>query len=315
MLRIPGIECVQPLTNPRPMNALPQRRRRLWRRKSKPSDPEAVFLEHLPLIERLAASACRRAGLPPVEAEDFASRVKVKLIDDDYGVLRKHRGDSRMSTFLTTVVHNQFKDFCNHKWGKFRHSAAAKRLGAEAKALERLLVIDRFDLESAIEILKTNHRLETTRRRLREIAGELPHRSSRHFAGEEALAQQASQAPEADAERRVTDGERAAAAARVEEVLNVALETLSAQDLLVLKMLYRDGCTVAAVATALHLEQRPLYSRREKCMARLRAVFEARGLTWQEVRNILGWQGREIQADFGSDDTQGNDEKNGDVSV
>lgn len=295
------------------MNAIPQRRRRRWRRKRQP-DPEAVFLDHLPLIERVAASACRRAGLPPEEAEDFASRVKVKLIDDDYAVLRKHRGDSRMSTFLTTVVHNQFKDYCNHKWGKFRHSAAAKRLGAEAKALERLLVIDRHDLDSAIETLKINYRLETPRRQLREIAAKLPQRSSRHFVGEEALEQQASRAPEADAERRVADGERAAEAARVEEVLNLALETLSAQDLLILKMLYRDGCTVAAIATALRLEPRPLYSRREKCMDRLRAVFEDQGLTWQEVRDILGWQGRAIRADFVSDDTE-NDKKNGNLSV
>ena len=296
------------------MNAILQKRRRLWSRKRQ-SDPEAVFLEHLPLIERVAASACRRTGLPPEEVEDFASRVKVKLIDNDYAVLRKHRGDSKMSTFLTTVVHNQFKDYCNHKWGKFRHSAAAKRIGAEAKALERLLVIDRHDLESAIEILKINYRLETPRRQLREIAAKLPQRSSRHFVGEEALEQQASQAPEADAERRVADDERTAEAARVEEVLNLALETLSPQDLLILKMLYRDGYTVAAVATALRLEQRPLYSRREKCMTKLRAVFEAQGLTWQEVRDILGWQGREIRADFESDDHAGNDEKNGDVSV
>ncbi len=297
------------------MNAAPQRRRPPWRRKRKPADPEAVFLEHLPLVERVAESACRRAGLPPEEAEDFASRVKVKLIDDDYAVLRKHRGDSRMSTFLTTVVHNQFKDYCNHMWGKFRHSAAAKRLGAEAKALERLLVIDRHDLEPAIEILKTNHRSETSRQRLREIAAELPRRSSRHFVGDEALAQQASRAPEADAERRVKDGEREDASARVEEALNLALETLNAQDLLVLKMFYRDGCTVAAIATALRLEQRPLYSRKERCLARLRKSFEARGLTWREVREILGWQGREIRAEFGSENDERNDENDEDVSV
>ncbi len=299
------------------MNAAPQRRRRLWRRERKSADPEAVFLEHLPLIERVASSACRRAGLPPQEAEDFVSQVQIKLIDNDYAVLRKHRGDSRISTYLTTVVHNRFKDFCNHKWGKFRHSAAAKRLGPEARALERLLVIDRRDLESAIEILKINRRAETSRRRLREIAAELPQRSSRHFVGEEALARQASEAPEADAGRRVADGERQAIAARVDEALNLALETLSARDLLILKMFYRDGCTVASIAAALHLEPRPLYSRKEKCLAKLRAAIEAGGLTWQEVRDILGWQGRDIRADFGSGngDDEDRDEKNGDVSV
>ena len=301
-----------------------RRRRRLWRRPQKRADTKAAFIEHLPLIERVAESACRRAGLPPQEAEDFASRVKVKLIDDDYAVLRKHRGDSRLSTYLTTVIHNQFKDYCNHKWGKFRYSAAAERLGADAKALERLLVIDGYELEPAIEILKRNHQVETSRRELREFAARLPRRRARQFVGEEALAQRASEAPEADAERRVADGERAAAAARVEEVLQTALETLSAQDLLVLKMYYRDGYTVASIAAALRLEARPLYTRREKCHAALRAAFESRGLTWDDVRDILGWQGRGIRADFGpgdsgEDDLDGDDrdkdEKNRDGSV
>ncbi len=289
-------------------------RRWPWRRSKPGASLEATFLEHQPLIERVAQSACRRAGLPPEEAEDFTGQVLLKLIDDDYAVLRKHRGDSKLTTYLTTVVHNQFKDYCNHKWGKFRHSAAARHLGAEAKALERLLVIDRHDLEAAIEILKTNYRFETSRRELRQIAAELPRRKPRVFVGEEALAREPSQAPEADAERRIEDGERAATAARVEEALDLALETLSAHDLLILKMFYRDGLTVAAIAGALRLEARPLYRRKEQCLAKLRGSFEAQGLTWQEVRAILGWQGREVRADFGSDDP-GKDEKNGNVSV
>ncbi len=279
-----------------------------------------MFLEHLPLVERVAESAGRRAGLPPQETEDFISEVRLKLIDDDYAVLRKHRGDSLLSTYLTTVVSNRFKDFCNHKWGKFRPSAAAKRLGPMARVLERLLMIDRHDLETAIEILKTNHRATQSRRELRQMAAGFPQRSPRHFVGEEALARQASEAPEADAERLVDDGERSATAARVEATLTAALETLNAQDLLVLKMFYRDACTVATIAAVLHLEPRPLYTRKEKCLAKLRVAFEARGLAWEEVRGILGWQGREVRTDFGAGDNRGGgenstDRNNGHVSV
>ncbi len=311
----------------RSMNAAqPQKRprRRLWRRSESRTDLEAVFLEHLPLIERVATSACRRAGLPPQDAEDFASQVKLKLIDDDYATLRKHRGDSRLTTYLTTVVHNQFKDWCNHKWGKFRPSAAAKRQGPDAKALERLLVLDRLDLETAIEMLKTNHRVATPRDELRRIATELPRRTQRSFVGEEALAERPSAAPEADAERRVADGERSAVAARVESMLNLALESLSAQDLLILKMHFRDGCTVAAIAAALGLEQRPLYSRKDRCLATLKATFEAQDLAWDQVREVLGWQQAEIRADFrqAADENEDADKEdthqaanNGDASV
>ncbi len=300
------------------MNASPatkRSRRRPWRRPKSHAEPEAVFLEHLPLIERVAESACRRAGLQPQEAEDFASRVKVKLIDDGYAVLRKHRGDSRLSTYLTTVVHNLFKDHCNRKWGKFRHSAAARRGGPEARALERLLVLDRHDLETAIEILKTNHKVETSREELRRIAAELPPRRGRYFVGEEALAERPSAAPEADASRRIADAERSAAASRVADVLETALGTVSAQDLLILKMHFSGGCTIASVATALGLEQRPLYSRKDKCLARLKAAFEDRGLAWDEVRQALDWQGPEIRAAFGGEIRADRGANNGDVSV
>ncbi len=272
--------------------------RRWWRRPPPAGVMETVFLEHLDLVERVATYAGRRAGLAPQEVEDFVSSVKVKLIDDDYAVLRKHRGTSSLPTFLTAVVHNLCRDFLNRKLGKFRPSAAAKRLGPTALALERLLVLDRHDLAAAIEILRRHHGVEESTDEIEDLAARLPPRNPRRFVGEEALASRPSAAPESSPERRLEDGERARTASRVEEVLNRALETLSPEDLLILKMCYRDGLTVAAIASALHLEQRPLYSRRERCFKKLRAVFESQGLTWDEVRGILGWVGREILADF-----------------
>ena len=274
---------------------------RSWGRRPPPSGGgmEAVFLEHLDLVERVASSAVRRAGFPPQDVEDFVSIVKVKLIDDDYAVLRRHRGESALPTFLTAVVHNLFRDYLNHKLGKFRPSAAAKRLGPTALALERLLVRDRHDLAAAIEILRRRHAVEESPAELEDLAARLPARSPRRFVGEEALASRPSAAPESSPERRLEEGERERWSARVEEVLNLALAALSPEDLLILKMHFRDGCTVADIAAALRLKQRPLYSRRDRCFRKLRVAFEARGLTWDEVREILGWPGREIRADFG----------------
>ncbi len=277
-----------------------QPRQRWWQPTSGPMDMEAVFLEHLELIEQVAEYAGRRAGFPRQEVEDFVSTVKVKLIDDDYAVLRRHRGESSLATYLTTVVHNLFKDFCDHKFGKFRPSAKAKQLGPTALALERLLVRDQHDLETALGILKNRPEVEASDDELRAVAAQLPVRTRRRFVGEEKLADRASEAPDTAADQRVEDGERSQTAMRVEGALNPALETLSSEDLLILKMYFRDGLSVATIASALGLEQRPLYTRREKCLRTLRAAFDAQGLTWEEVREVLGWQGREIRADFGA---------------
>lgn len=265
-----------------------------WRQARVFHSPETVFLEHLPLIERVAAFAGRRAGFPPQDVEDFLSTVKLKLIADDYAVLRQHRGESSISTFLTTVIHNQLKDFRNHMLGKFRPSAEAKRLGPLALALERLVVRDQLDLETAIESLCRTHPTEATPAALRRLAARLPQRSLRRFVGEEALEQRAANSLETDAEARVAAAERSAAAERVGQVLKVALETLSAQDLLILKMFFQGGCTIAAIASALHLEQRPLYTRKDNCLKKLRTALELRGWTWEQVREILEWGDAEI---------------------
>ena len=50
--------------------------------------PEQIFLAELPRIERVIGATCRRHRLRAEEAEEFASTVRLKLIADDYAVLR-----------------------------------------------------------------------------------------------------------------------------------------------------------------------------------------------------------------------------------
>jgi RNA polymerase sigma factor for flagellar operon FliA len=42
--------------------------------------------------------------MPGVEADDFASHPKLKLIEDDYAILRKFQGRSSLRTYLTVVI-------------------------------------------------------------------------------------------------------------------------------------------------------------------------------------------------------------------
>lgn len=44
-------------------------------------------------------------------AEDLESEVRLRLLEDDYAVLRKHRGDSSLVTCLTVVIANMFRDY------------------------------------------------------------------------------------------------------------------------------------------------------------------------------------------------------------
>lgn len=280
---------------PIPSRQPPQRR---WWRKS-PSGPEALFLEHLELIERVATSAARGSGFDEADVEDFVSTVKHKLIDDDYAVLRRHRGDSKLTTYLVTVIHNLFRDYRNHKWGKYRPSAVAKKMGRVAVMLERFLVRDQHDLDAAIEMVRERLADAPSRDALHELAGQLPHRTRRSFVGDEVLAREASET--ADPEERALDNDRGEQAKRLRQVVARALGDLEPQDALLLKMHFGDGETIASIASALHVEQRPLYTRKNRCLRQLRRTLQAEGLTWEAVQDILDWRQGELELSFGDD--------------
>jgi len=261
--------------------------------------PEEQFLAQLELIERVIAAICRRHSCYGADAEDFGSSVKVKLIDNDYAVIRRFRGKSLLSTYLTTVVANLFRDYRIRKWGKWRASAAAERLGAEGRHLEQLIYRDGFSLEESITKIQSDSRCELSREKLLEFAKQLPARKPRLRVEDE------SQLPEVASDGRVDeniiDRHRAELQAKAEVALARALADLPPEDRLILRMRY-DGSQVSKIAQALDLPQRPLYTRIEKSLARLRLALEAEGLNREEMQEIFGWKGFDVRVDYGLED-------------
>jgi RNA polymerase sigma factor (sigma-70 family) len=248
----------------------------------------ALFTTHLPTIEWAIGQVCRRKCLRGEEAEDFASSVRLKLLEDDCAVLRKFKGVSKISTYLVTVVLHLFQDYRIAKWGKWRPSAEARRVGTVAVQLETLTVRDGLGFEQAVETLRRNFGVTESAVELAEIAGRLPSRlPSRRFEGEEAL--ERVPAPAA-ADERLHDGERVEAAARVAAALREALAALPPEDRLLLTMRYEDGFQVSRLSTVLGRPQRQLYSQCDRLARELRKALEARGVTAAQVADVEGWE-------------------------
>src|SRR5215208_2558389 len=140
-------------------------------------DFEALFLANLPAIERIIGALCRRHGLAREDADDFASWAKMKVIEDDYAVLRRFRGDSALTTYLTVVLALHFRDYRVHKWGRWRPSAAALRRGRLAIRLEMLVYRGGLQLQQAGETLRTAGETTLSDRELAALLGELPIRA------------------------------------------------------------------------------------------------------------------------------------------
>ncbi len=248
---------------------------------------EELLLSQLDLIERVTRSICRRHRIPEQEIEQFDSWVKLKLVDNDYAVLRRYRSESKFSTYITTVIDNLLKDYCNQKWGKWRPSSTAARFCAAASLLEKLLYWDQIPLTEAVRITRSSQPWSESEDDLCKLAAHLPARLRRRFVSDQGLERLAA----ADrSEERIEAQERTPLLGRIKEALRTALHRLEPEDVTILKMHYFEGATIAEIAAALGLNQRALYSRRDRCLKSLRQTLEARGLTHGDVAQIIGWE-------------------------
>ena len=93
---------------------------------------ETFFLDNLSLIERVIAFVCRKYGLSGADAEDFASASKLKIIEDDYAVLRKFEQKCSLATYLTIVIQRHYLDQMIRERGKWRPSMRARQGGDAA---------------------------------------------------------------------------------------------------------------------------------------------------------------------------------------
>jgi RNA polymerase sigma factor (sigma-70 family) len=258
-------------------------------------DWKQVFLEHLDTIDRAAAHACRRYGLGREDLEDFTQYVKVKICSDDYAVLRKHRGLSKLSTYLVVVVQKASQDFVNSKWGKWRPSAEARRLGAAATRLERLLIRDQRSFHEACQVLRTNDHEQISESELSDLAAKLPWRRPRRpevsleTGGPSGSAsggldpRQVAGAESAD--ERVLECEAARQRQRIRAAFAAALGALPEEDREI--VLLRGELKVVEIALRKGLEEKPLYKRLEKILLRLRRAMEGAGISARDISEML----------------------------
>lgn len=257
-------------------------------------DGQSIFLAQITAIESVIAYVCRRQHLAKADADEFGSHVKLKLIEDNYAVLRKFQGRSSVATYLAVVIQRLFLDYRISAWGKWRPSAEAKRTGPVGVLLEQLLTRDGFSFEQAYEILKTNHRVTLARSELEDLVGRLPVRLRRRFERDELAAVMPSNDTPVD-EMLATKGQ-GSAALRLSGGLQSLIGELDLRDQLVLAMRFKDGRTVAEIAATLRLDQKELYRHMDRLLRRLRVGLEAKGFEAGEVIGML--EGHDVSIDW-----------------
>lgn len=232
------------------------------------------------------------------DAEDFASTVKVALIDNDYAILRPFEGRSSLSTFLVIVIQRLLIDERTKRTGRWHASREAERLGPAGIALERIVRRERRTVDEALPILQS---IEPgfTRERVVQMEARLPVRNVRpQLVGLE---------PE-DVRlvaREATDdaaigAQKARLSEHVSRILRATLDAMTLEERSIIRFHFGELMTIARISGLLRLPQRPLYRRVESLLQRFRAALAEAGIDARDVAELIGDVTREM--DFGLHD-------------
>ena len=246
------------------------------------SEPEKTFLASLALIDRIISIVSRRHAMDPADTDEFAAWVKARIVDSDYAVFRKFGGRSALSSYLTVVISNLFRDYRNARWGRWRPSAEAKRRGAVAIRLEELIYRDGHSRREAIQILLSSG-VASSESELTRLATALPS----HFPAAEVDIDTLERDPTLSDRMLPSSFAERADLLKLEDALRSLMEELPPEDSLILRMRFWTNMSVADVARVLHVEQKPLYRRIEGIQSRLRRALESRGVDGARVRETL----------------------------
>lgn len=255
--------------------------------------PERLFLEQLETIERAIRFACYRASLRNEEAEDFASYVKLKLIEKNYAVIRKYEGRASFAAFIGIVVQRMLLDYRVGQWGKWHASAGAKRSGEPAITIETLLHRDGRTLDEILPILLRRWP-DLSREQVETIAHRLPPREPRaRLVGLDGVG---------DTLLGRDDGapfasDRAAVARRIARIVRQTMQGLEEHDRLIFRLHFETEMSVAEISRTLRIEQKPLYRRLQRALARLRTALHAGGIGAADAEEVLN--GCHADLDFG----------------
>jgi RNA polymerase sigma factor for flagellar operon FliA len=248
-------------------------------------DYQRLLLDNLDLINQIIRTVGRRRHLSVAEREDFASFVHLRLVEDDYAILRKFQNRSTLWTYLAAVIERLSLDFCTEKWGRWRPSAMAERLGPIAIVLERLVTRDAHTVEEAIEIVRTHHDAGLSYDELRRMWDQLPVRARIMQVGEEAAEALSSTDT---AEEHVEDAARREEVERLQRALHDAFAQIAAQDRVLIALRFDQDLSIVEIAQLTGSSVPTLHRRLDRSVKQLRAALTGGGFDPRDVRNLIG---------------------------
>jgi len=255
----------------------------------------SLFEVNLDVINRAIAQVCRQVRLHGADAEDFASAARLALLEDDCAILRKYEGRSSLASYVAIVVRRLFIGQ-KRAISRWHPSAEATRRGDAAMTLDRLLHYEGRSLAEALAITKAKH--PDAEVRDLELAAEiLPHRLPRPRLVPVIEGDEDRLAGAMAADDRVMTADLDKRSAQTSRTVQAAMETMSAEDRVILRLRFEKDNAIADIARALGIAQRPLYRRLDALLGKLKSALVHAGIDGVDAAEIIS--GGSDHLDFG----------------
>lgn len=246
---------------------------------------EELYLQSYEALQPILRVLGREKRLSREEVEDLGSDIQLKLLEDDYRVLRQWDGRSSLKGYLGTVVSNIWRDRVRGEIGRVRVSAAAKQLGPPAPELEVLLGLEGLTLEEAYQMIKPDFP-DLSFSEAEKIAAKINPRGGRRFENEDVVARLPD--PEPTGDKLLEQQENLVKKRKALALMHQRLSDLPEEDRLLLVRAHARGVKFASIARSLGIDQGPLYRRNERLLKKLRTDLEEAGIRWEDLREVLG---------------------------
>jgi RNA polymerase sigma factor for flagellar operon FliA len=258
-----------------------------------PMRPQDLFEAHLPLVDTIIDRVCRRSRLSGAAAEDFASTVRLALIENDYALLRDAAQRSSMAAYLTVVIQRMAVDERFRTFGRWQPSAAARTMGNTGILAETLLVRDRRSMDEALPLLRDADPA-MSRDRLQQIAAVLPQRTTRPRSVELDEASEHFASPDS-ADARAVAGDATRIAFRTSATVRTVLDSLPPEDQALIRFRFGSSMSIADISRILRLPQRPLYRRLQALLTSFRRALGDAGIAGADVEELIGSPAAEMR--------------------
>ena len=258
-------------------------------------NPEQLLLQNLEIIERAIRVLSWRGSLREDDAEDFASYVKLKLIEKDYAILRKYQKRASFAAYIAVVVQRMLLDYRIGQWGKWHASTEAKRIGELAITLEAFLYRDGHTLDEAMPMLLRRWP-DLTREIAESVLRRLPFRRPKVRLVE---LDNVADVPALFSDPLVFEAETQNVARRVAAIVRATLARLEEQDRLVFRLHFQGEMSIAEVARTLQTEQKPLYRRLRRALTLLRTRLQDAGVSGGDIDDLLSRRFADLDFGFG----------------